>query len=239
MEQLGPLLNWLGDDSNSRLLRVGVALLAIPGALWGVHLFLRWLRGEGIDRKIDAMEAALVELRELLKSNLEAEKNKGTVHSLNADPAPSAPQQKAVTAPKDSVGIRAPSGNVEPVRSSESADWEATQREDSAEGYRRFLRSWRGSRRRIEAETRLIALAESELPKIKLERSQVNQATYDPFRVALVLCIAVPLVAGWLYGLYEFVFNGSSLAFSLTILFPFLMFVLILLFALIDSALRK
>lgn len=37
------------------VLRILVTLLAIPGALWGLHLFRRWLRGEGIDRKIDEL----------------------------------------------------------------------------------------------------------------------------------------------------------------------------------------
>lgn len=46
MERLSALLD---------VLRILVTLLAIPGALWGLHLFRRWLRGEGIDRKIDEL----------------------------------------------------------------------------------------------------------------------------------------------------------------------------------------
>lgn len=42
-------------------------LLTIPGALWGLHLFNRWLRGEGLDTKIDQINRDQAALRKELK----------------------------------------------------------------------------------------------------------------------------------------------------------------------------
>jgi hypothetical protein len=55
MDWLRPLLDWAGDSANSNLVRTVVALLAVPGALWGAYLFVRWMRGSGIDAQLDTL----------------------------------------------------------------------------------------------------------------------------------------------------------------------------------------
>ena len=60
---LQSLTDWLSDSSNSNAIRAIVALLAIPGALWGFWLFLRWTQGKGIDAQIDQIGKQLSTLR--------------------------------------------------------------------------------------------------------------------------------------------------------------------------------
>jgi hypothetical protein len=53
MDFLYRLLDWAGDSANSAAVRTIVALLAIPGALWGMYLFTRWMRGRDLASAID------------------------------------------------------------------------------------------------------------------------------------------------------------------------------------------
>ena len=57
MELLHELIGWAGDSVNSNAVRTVAALLAIPGALWGFYLFIRWIRGVGLDARVDAIHA--------------------------------------------------------------------------------------------------------------------------------------------------------------------------------------
>lgn len=56
MELLHLIFDWASDPSNSTVVRTFVALLAIPGALWGLYLFIRWLGGRGLDAQMRQLE---------------------------------------------------------------------------------------------------------------------------------------------------------------------------------------
>jgi hypothetical protein len=59
MDWLRIFLDWAGDTSNSNAIRTIVALLAIPGALWGGYLFYRWRIGKSLVDELDAANAKL------------------------------------------------------------------------------------------------------------------------------------------------------------------------------------
>jgi hypothetical protein len=59
MEFFQPILNWASDASNSNAVRTFVALLAIPGALWGAYLLYLKLTRRGIDSQLAAIREGM------------------------------------------------------------------------------------------------------------------------------------------------------------------------------------
>lgn len=66
MEYIWSLIDWLYDEANWTIIRVSIALLSVPGAIWGAHLFILWLRNRGIDRRVDGINQTLQRLQSTL-----------------------------------------------------------------------------------------------------------------------------------------------------------------------------
>jgi NRPS condensation-like uncharacterized protein len=60
------IYDWVSDPANSNAVRTLVAVLAIPGAIWGTWLFAQWVRGRGLDARID-------EIRNIVTTRIEKE----------------------------------------------------------------------------------------------------------------------------------------------------------------------
>jgi tetratricopeptide (TPR) repeat protein len=55
MDIFSPILDWASRPETSNATRTFVALLAVPGALWGFWLFSRWVRGRGLDQRVEQL----------------------------------------------------------------------------------------------------------------------------------------------------------------------------------------
>ncbi len=69
MNWIDAILAWASDQSNSTAVRTFVALLAVPGALWGVYLFSKWARGSGLDAQVSQIENRLRELQGAIQTS--------------------------------------------------------------------------------------------------------------------------------------------------------------------------
>ncbi len=54
------ILDWAKDPNSSNLIRTIAAFLAIPGAIWGIYLFSKWVRGKGIDSQLEEIKKGLL-----------------------------------------------------------------------------------------------------------------------------------------------------------------------------------
>lgn len=80
IELIESLLSPLSDPGISNLIRTLAALLAIPGALYGAYLFVRWIWGHGPDAQARATHELVLDL----KSKIEA---------MNQNKRPDAPER--------------------------------------------------------------------------------------------------------------------------------------------------
>ena len=64
-------LDWVSDKLRdagfSNQVRTVVALLAVPGALWGIYLFVRWMRGQGLDAEMKRLQTQNIEIQGTLR----------------------------------------------------------------------------------------------------------------------------------------------------------------------------
>src|ERR1051325_1664375 len=49
------LIAWASDPTTTRSFQTIAAILAIPGAMWGAYLFIKWMRGRGIDTTLESL----------------------------------------------------------------------------------------------------------------------------------------------------------------------------------------
>lgn len=67
MDLLKDILEKFSEESFSNQVRTAVALLAVPGGLWGAYLFFRWMRGQGIHSDIQQIKAQNRDMQEVLQ----------------------------------------------------------------------------------------------------------------------------------------------------------------------------
>jgi hypothetical protein len=67
MELLTAIFEWGRNEANSSFIRLFAACLSIPGGIWGLVLFRRWLQGRGLDRQIDDIQRRSKVLEESLQ----------------------------------------------------------------------------------------------------------------------------------------------------------------------------
>src|SRR5215470_17872414 len=98
MDFLQVIFDKLGDAAFSNQIRTVVALLAVPGALWGTYLFIRWMGGRGIVAEIERIQVQNRSIQEVLcdmKVQIAAYKS-----DLNAGASPNpAPSSKKPAEP--------------------------------------------------------------------------------------------------------------------------------------------